>query len=582
MSLTTSRLELNIFPPEGPIVAKYIDGRDNWEFPQIAVMGPQQTGKSHMLVDSLILSAIDYPGANLLLARAKLTDLKRSTIDLMSKRVRLMFERENNHEAVYSLPAQPDPVTGSPAISKIYCIGLDRLDIEDVMKSTNWFRVFLEEGNEMDSLVHDVCMARARQVIYHRTLKMRHLALQNAKRWGVSFQQAQEIMGSSEEGLTKPMLGKNCVKTIFNPRNDHLWQRYVAAAYPEGGIYEDFVEKNLGVREVHRTWEEMQKIRVNFDPGDLVLDSKGQRHFVAKVADDKLEFIPGRYPGGSDYIQGCRLVLQSYAIYTFPWENESRNKPSIKNSLLMVNEGYRLQAFAGADSSREGRVFYNFIPESSDNGGHILKTPKNWRERLNKDYTVLAGIDQGGAHSTAAAFALQTKPSSGFNALIFFAEYLRAGVTARETAYDLLGIPLPKMSVTWGGDPQMFARDFGLDRREDGSIQSHADKYLDAGIDLLPGVKGDAAFDDVNDLFVFRDGFLGEPASARLYVFDRCEDIIEALNTLTWKMVKRQRNLWQVDMGDAIKICIAMRSRAAFNFEGDSVIRHTTMPVMPS
>ena len=46
-----------------------------------------------------------------------------------------VFESENNVEAVYKFPPQPDPRTKVMRQSEIVCIGLDRNNLEEVMKS---------------------------------------------------------------------------------------------------------------------------------------------------------------------------------------------------------------------------------------------------------------------------------------------------------------------------------------------------------------------------------------------------------------------------------------------------------------
>ena len=142
-------LQLNLSTPEGYIAYLYEDFRSNEDFMEMTFMGGFNVAKSTTLVDSALLDGVNYPGCEVLFARAKLTDLKSTTLMKLKQRGGVLVEDRNENEAIYRFPYQPHPLTGQPVQSIIRCIGLDRSDLQDVMKSKEPFRVKLEEGNEM-------------------------------------------------------------------------------------------------------------------------------------------------------------------------------------------------------------------------------------------------------------------------------------------------------------------------------------------------------------------------------------------------------------------------------------------------
>jgi hypothetical protein len=106
------------------------------------------------------------------------------------------------------------------------------------------------------------------------------------------------------------------------------------------------------------------------------------------------------------------------------------------------------------------------------------------------------------------------------------------------------------MSISWGGDPAMWARDFTND-----VTTNPAQKYIEAGLrPFVPGKKGDTAFDDVLDLLDFRTNFMTKRRTARLYVFENCAQTIHMMQTVTWNDIRHGRHKWVVDMADALKL----------------------------
>ena len=545
--------------PDGRVRHWYQDFRDNWNFTGHLWISAYAGAKSTALSDCIGKSALEYPGSRLLLVGNTLTDLRKSTIPKLEGRIGMAIESENRNEAIYRFPSMPDPLTGELVQSELRCLGADRPDIEEVLKSTEWFRVFIEEANTIRSDAHDVLLARTRQFAFHRTFTVQNLIIDKSRLWGIDPDEAYDVLSYAEGSPIKqfalsmddPMPGINGVKAVMNPQgNDHVWMRYVGLPFPENGVTRKWAADNIGLRNFYFTKAEMDEIMVPFLVGNHVVDKDGNYGYVREVAGNDVALMDGKKYKGED----LELVMQLYTTYTFPDDNKSRNYANHQNALLMMNRGLRKRTFAGVVDVRAGLVFPNFIPRPVDEGGHILPFPK---DGIPRGYQGVGGVDQGGGHATAAVVAMLTKET---NTAIIFKEYVKSGVSAKQTAYELASSLPPGMSVRWGGDPKMWSRDYTED-----ITATHAQKYVEAGLSPFePGKKGDEAFDDVMDLLEFVDNFLNRKKQAKLYVFDNCEQSIHALSTVTWDDIRHGRHKWIVDLADAVKLMVSMINKAVF------------------
>ena len=555
---------IDLSVPRGLIAWKYIDFRDNDEFPEMGMTGPYATAKSTAALDFLIRRAIEYPGSNTLIARGTLSSLKNSTLDKMTKRLGAIFDSGNENEAIYRLPPDTDPMTGQDVQSIIKGIGLDRIDLEQVFRSTEYMTGFIEEGDEVDSRAHDNLQARLRQIVFHRTLKVYHLAMKMAERWSQHYdgvltpEDAYEIMradkrhpvGQNELAWEDPMPGSTVLKTAWNPKpGDHLWDRYIGIAHP-GVVTPDWVEANVGIREVHVRPDRLRRDKFFFRAGSIVKLNSGVRQFAARHDEKKGEvhLIDGRVIPEKE----ANLVVQRACIYAFKEENESRNFQNDENSYLMVNTDLQEQAFMGIFNGRQGRVFTNYIDDYVENGGHLLHYPGK-EALVAAKYRGFGGIDQGGGHATGMIAGL-IAPESGI--ALVYDEYMRSGVAAAESVHDAKAMVLPNApEFWWGYDPAMENKRYDKDV-EYSTIQ----EYQSLG-NLMPGDRGKEAFDYVNGLLAKRDTFIGSQAAPRLLIFDNCTYLRQTARDLTWKMVDTQRNLWMVDVGDAFKIALSIFRR---------------------
>jgi hypothetical protein len=564
MARRRSGIVLSLDPPAGPIKWKYNDFVMNDDFPEIGFVGPFSTAKSTAAVDRLARRGIEYPGSNILIARGTLTSLKDSTIDKLRQRVGALFEgRENLQEAIFRFPAEPHPVTGVRVESVVNGIGLDRADLERVLKSTEYSTVHLEEADEIPSDAHDMVQERARQETYHRSLVVRDLCMDLAMRWSqfskrtLTWEDVYQILlndplgkvGEKQMPPDHPMPGWTVVSATWNPAgNDHTWARYVGVPYPYPAPDEKWVRDNVGIREVHIPSNILKEDRFRFRAGSLATLKDGRRSYTAghDVKAKQVILADGeRVPEDQ-----ATLVVQRYCIYAFGWENESRDHRNVENSYLMANQELRKRHQHGHVDARAGRVMASYIDESVDRGGHVLPQPS--RERIGRSGNlIVGGIDHGGDHATAVVLAMYLPKQ---RSLVFFDEMVKSGQSAYANAVEAQQMMVPGCEHIFGYDPAMNARTFDKD-----SEHRIIDNYIEVlGDVLFPGARGDAAFDELAAMLERQDDFMGRGPMPRIFVTENCTQIRKTFLNLTWEMVHRQRQKWMVDVGDATKIAVSL------------------------
>lgn len=532
------------------------------------MVGPFNTAKTTAAIDRLMRRGIEYPGSNTLIARATLVALKDSSIEKLRQRVGAVFDKrvggsENLQEALFRFPPEPHPVTGHLVQSIVNGIGLDRVDIERVLKSTEYATVHLEEADEIPSDAHDLVQERARQEIYHRTKTVRDMCMELALSWSrytdktLTWQDVYHILlgdrlnrvGERQLPEDHPMPGHTVVSATWNPNgNDQTWVRYVGVPYPYPAPTEEWVNENVGIREVYVGSDILAKDRFRFRAGSLVSLNDGTRSFAAhhEKASDEVTLVDGRKLPASQ----CGLVLQRYCIYAFGYENESRDYRSVENTYLMANQEMRLRHQHGYTNEREGRVTPYYIDEPLSRGGHLL--PEVPRERIARSgHTIVCGIDHGGDHATAILFAMYLQNT---DSIIFFDELVKSGESSYAMAVEAKQLSVPGVVHIWGYDPAMNARLFDRD-----SSHRIVDNYIEVlGENLYEGPRGDPAYDELARMLKHEDNMIAPQPMPRILVTENCHQIRKTFLNLTWKMVRKQRGNWMVDVGDAAKIAVGM------------------------
>lgn len=526
------------------------------------------TAKTSAAMDRLIRRGIEYPGINQLLARATLVSLKDSSIVRLRQRAGGLFSpesggSENTNEGLFRFPKTADPVTGALVQSTINGIGLDRIDLENVFKSTEYGGGHLDEANEIPSDAHDMLQERSRQTIWHRSRVVKQMCMELAVIWSettgahLTWQDVHAILladplnkvGELQLPPDHPEPGTTTVSATWNPvGNDHTWMRYVGVPYPMPAPTEKWVEDFVGIREVYVEPKILRDDYHTLRAGALVRLPDGQRNYVAKhdAVAQRVTFVDG----ASAPDDKVGLIVQRYCIYAFGHENMSRDHRNVENTYLMANQEMRRRHQLGHVNVREGRVTPAFINEPLEHGGHVV--PKVSLEKLmGSSARVLAGLDHGGDHPTAFVQAVYLP---NINSMIVFNEYVESGYSAYKNATMIKPLLMHGLEFTVGYDPAMNARSFDKD------TSRVIDNYIEViGDNFVPGMPGPAAFDELAKRLEVQENFLSEARPVPgLLVAEDCVQVIHTLQNLEWRHVKHQRGNWMVDVGDALKLMVSI------------------------
>lgn len=576
-----------ISPPKGPIARKYNDVVWNWSFAEEGVCGPQGTAKSNALVDLIMAFGTNVPGANILFARATLTSLKGSALQLLVAKYGMAFDgtsdsgSKNMVEGRLTFPTSVHPRTGAPVQSTIRAIGLDRPDIEQHMKSTEFSLIVLEEADEIRQGPWDFLLGRNRQQVWHARETVQNMCSELALQWGIPWQEVYEVLlgdsrhpvGQNQLKLHDPRPVMPILKAAWNPSgNEPTWKRFCVTPYPIAPAFPtpEWVSKYVGIREKHIDPVELNEFRgtggADFIAGDIVRiqDGAAEEGYVRRIA-ARVDRENGvvrlvRDPANPDAplsvsLDDAWMIKQRNLIYVFPEENLSRNFQNDGNMFLMEDAGIMRRALLGEESQTSGSVFPTFRNEFVSQGGHVL--PWNKKARLHLERQALrfvGGIDQGGSHHTAVV-GMVYYPR--YDILVVFDEHVVRNEAASTTATTIMNMPLGGSSeVVWGYDPAMEAKGYQFDT-EFATVDIY--KQFLGEENMIPGDRGEMAFDAVNERLLSgqdNPALSFEYVGPRLLVYEHCVHVRETLETLTWKMVGSQRDKWVVDVGDALKIAV--------------------------
>jgi len=523
--------------PAGPLGPKYIDFAYNEWFREMCMMGPFNTGKSTALIDYLLMAGVNYPGANLLFARGKLSDLRRTSLNKYLSRAGLLLDQDasNKNEGVYAFPE----INGLR--SKLYVLGLDRVDLREVLKSFEPFRAGFEEADEIDQQAFNLVMGRLRQKVRHSSRTNKWLIGEMAARWGCSFDRAQQVLQIPNSELELGHFGPNQLKFVFNPTgNDPTWKRVMNVPYPdkESGDVRKWLEENVGISEFYIPFSKLPR-SYEYEAGDLVGLPDGTRAYAGIETPDKtVELVDGRKFPKSD----LTFIGQRASVYAWADENWSRNKAADKNFLYMTDEEMRDQYFEGIVDTKQGLVFPEFSREV-----HVVPAPKR---DIPKDATVVVSVDQGFRHPTVALVGVKTNYPPG--GLLIVKEYMVAGRSAYDNALQIKNlIPDYITALSYWADPSMW-------RTEATSMRSVADEYYDAGVLLY---KADNHIEYTIEagkrlLTPVKDPRTDETLP-RIFISEDCKQLIYALETTEMKHMTSSRDNWIVDMIDGFRYLLS-------------------------
>lgn len=153
--------------PKGPIEAKYslfaMLGEPGWpgEYSEIWAMGDVGTAKTSAAMDSIIISALDYPESQNLVTRDFGTNLMSSTWKKFNERASELIE-----SGVFEWYDKRSMYRCKKNGSTITFLGLDRAS--DRLFGEEWFRAVIDQGERVKEHSINLLHSRIRQQVKHR------------------------------------------------------------------------------------------------------------------------------------------------------------------------------------------------------------------------------------------------------------------------------------------------------------------------------------------------------------------------------------------------------------------------------
>lgn len=543
--------------PKGEIKNTHLKFVHGEYYPEEAYIGFVNIGKSFAGADFLIKRCLEYPGMNCILSRDYAKELRTTTARIFYQRASKHLIGKDHNNLRYTFAEKLCPFTGRKVNSRVEGWGLALItNLDDEFRSHAFGTSLIEEGNLVSTDMHDGILGRLRQDVFHISKTVADLALAMGLRWGVTPEEAYEIMyadyrhsvGRLELDIDAPMPAPMVQKTLFNPRyQEPLWARYVDVSYPKK-ITPKWVEENIGVKEVYTSGIDLMEENYYPYAGEefILIDQPIEERFFVEYADEhskciKFINVPQAVP-----MEQVKLVKKRNTLFGFTHQNKSANRENASNMFLMQNRKYRKQLTMGFDSKDVGMVFPDFIDDYFENGGHIIKLTN---EMLNRGRIGIGGLDKGGGHPHAIINSFYTGANRG---IIIFDEFLRNNISNIDAAEHAREMILPQfVRQYWGYDPSMDKRTFNQNIEE-----RQITHYYEAlgQQNLYPGIKGMAGFQMVNMLLKFDLLIDGKKPMPRLLVSEDCEYTIEALKTLKIATINNSRDNVLVDVGDSIKV----------------------------
>jgi len=152
--------------PEGPIQKRYIKfvytGEPNVEvkYREVMFVGDFGVGKTRALLDALLISALNYPGAQLALLRDTGKNLEISTLPILERVFEKAFE-----QGILKMRGDYIEVYNG---STIWLFGLDVPQALNKLKSTEFMRIFVDQAETIAEARWDLAMLRTRQRVKHK------------------------------------------------------------------------------------------------------------------------------------------------------------------------------------------------------------------------------------------------------------------------------------------------------------------------------------------------------------------------------------------------------------------------------
>jgi hypothetical protein len=525
------------------------------ELMELHWISPYNLGKTTSMLDCIASFACEYPGLDIALTRATQVGLRRSTINKMHSRFGSMLEA-NEQMGIYRFEPDICPVDGVKKQSKVWALGLDRPDLEDFLSSTEFGLVANEEADMSPPDALDFLIGRNRQIVYSKFNTFEDMSKRKSIIWNVSPDEAFKILREDfnnlltyKKPLNHPEPLSPSIRMVWNPKGmSPLFERAVGKEYPKKWT-EEWVKKNIGLKDIIVVNEELKEDRMVFNAGDIILTDNGKRYFATLQDGDDVFVIDNTKRNGRKRLkfENCNLIKQIGTMYSFQYENKSRNMAASKSNYAMSNKNIRRKTMRSETDTESGIVITKFINRYASSGGHLLERISQ-QEIESLGYEVIVGLDGGIGHLTVALFGLYVPD---LLSVIVFDEYQSTSTTSKENANNMLNfIPKNKKRCT-------VFYDVAMGHRDPTSLKSSIEDYESvlnlAGVVCLPSARGDAAFDTLNGFLLPKITEIGKPAKPKIYITDNCVGLINAIAKGTWEEVRAKHHGEEIDYLDAFK-----------------------------
>nr|ASV43925.1 hypothetical protein [Hot spring virus BHS2] len=177
MNATTPRFPGYLLAaPEGEIAEKYATfvmlGEPSYirRYTEVHFVGAVGTAKTSALCDSIIISALEYPGARIALVRDYREYLYKSSYQTLIERAKSLvkdglFEPIVSRDMVRVWAGGKDNPTEA---SEIHLFGLDSPKAADSLVGNEWFRIYVDQAERVEESLVAQAFLRLRQKVYHK------------------------------------------------------------------------------------------------------------------------------------------------------------------------------------------------------------------------------------------------------------------------------------------------------------------------------------------------------------------------------------------------------------------------------
>lgn len=476
--------------PAGPAGEKIEYFIKSKVYPESVLLGGMGKGGTTAICNDILKTNFEYPGAQLCLARARMTDLLDTSV---AKLVEIAGQYGKLKKSNNNLTFVFDPI-GSRPPTTVFCVATDVPDWKKRFKSLELLRLYPDELNEMPQENYEFMLLRMRQEITH---------------------------------IETGELADIYSKAVANDEgNNWVWQRFIGKPHPSK--YEmtlDWVNTNVRERLIptdkkkfkdrpdalakrsrifHLDYGQKKSIRVighRFLLDELFVTLEGNKEITFE------EFTP---------------ALKRFAVYIMPDENWSLNPQSLITYGL-VSEGLEDQYRFGKVDILSGLIFTTFNRKTHVIPDHVVP------ER----YPIVVGYDHGTGHPAAAWFGY----IDYWGRVVVFDEYFEKDKTISEHVAGLWQlIPREDGSINWIGPNDLHKRDPST-RKTLRQIYANPAPGMRGIPFRLGNDRREIGVEALKSALQLRSPLeLGHEPQPNLFIMEKCKNIIHMFENFTWEL----------------------------------------------